>query len=516
MKKEYILAYDLGTTGAKAVLVHCERGLRATFFVPYSTFYPASTWAEQDPEDWWGAIITGTQGLFQHAGVSASDLACVVFSGQMMGCLPVDPSGAPLHRAIIWADQRATTELHDVLQRLDLPEIYQITGHRIGPAYSAPKIMWIRKHAPHIFYRTHKFLQAKDFVVYRLTGKYVTDYSDACGTGLLDLRAKIWSDKMLEITGIPEEMLPKILPSTAVAGEITKEASVQTGLPAGLPVVVGGGDGVCATAGAGVVAPGMGHVYLGSSAWIAGASETPVFDPKMRTFTWPHLAPQFYSPNGTMHNAGSALEWAKTTLARFETKVAEWLDIGVYELIEKEAERIPPGTEGLIFLPYLMGERSPWWDPHARGVYLGITKKHTAAHLLRAVYEGIALNLRSIFLALQEQKVVFAETRVIGGGAMSRLWTQILADALGTPLHVTAAPLEATALGAAMAGAVGVELVHDFPVAARRFVAAKETIEPGPGSGVYAHLHDVFVEAYQALRKVFERLPGVTGEKDER
>jgi len=271
-------------------------------------------------------------------------------------------------------------------------------------------------------------------------------------------------------------------------------------------VVIGGGDGVCATAGAGVVRPGVGHIYLGSSAWVAGASEEPVLDPKMRTFTWPHLDPGLYSPNGTMHNAGASLEWAVEALGGLEARVGEWLDLSPYDLIEKEAEKIPPGCEGLIFLPYLMGERSPHWDLNARGVFLGITRKHKKAHFLRAVYEGVALNLRTIFLALEELGVGFEEVRAIGGGVKSRLWAGILADALGTPLHVTKSPLEATALGAAMAGAVGVGLVPDFPAAAERFVHVGRVVEPGPGKEVYSEVHGLFLDAYEALRGIFPRL----------
>nr|WP_287070087.1 xylulokinase [Pyrobaculum sp.] len=507
MKRQYILAHDLGTTGNKAVLVHYERGVQDAFFVPYNTYYPAPTWAEQDPMEWWDAVMISTQNLLKRTQVLPEELACLVFSGQMMGCVPVDKHGVPLRRAIIWADQRATLEFQELLKQCDLQEIYSITGHRVGPAYSALKIMWLKTHEYNVFRQVYKFLQAKDFIIHRLTGQWVTDYSDACGTGLLDIRTKQWSEQMLKACGISESVLPPVFPSVAVVGEVTPEASRMTGVPAGLPVVVGGGDGVCATAGAGVVAPGIGHVYLGSSAWIAGASEEPVFDPKMRTFTWPHLVPLLYSPNGTMHNAGSALEWARTTLAKCESQVAEWCDLNPYELIEKRASQTPPGAAGLLFLPYLMGERSPYWNPNARGVFLGIARNHTSAHLLRAVYEGVCFNLRTIFIILKEELGLdFSETRVIGGGATSRFWTKLLANVLGTPLQITADPLEATAIGAAMAGAVGVGLLPNFKIAAETFVRVREVVQPGPEKELYARVHKIFVETYEAVGKIFEKL----------
>jgi xylulokinase len=311
---------------------------------------------------------------------------------------------------------------------------------------------------------------------------------------------------MLAAAGIPRELLPDIVPSTTVVGEVVQDRAAEAGLIAGIPVVIGGGDGVCATAGAGVVCPGIGHIYLGSSAWVAGVSERPVLDPQMRTVTWPHLDPRLFSPNGTMHNAGSSLEWAKETLGSLEIRAAEWLGLNSYDLVELEAERIPPGCNGLLFLPYLMGERSPYWNPNARGVFLGITRKHTRAHFLRAIYEGVALNLRTIFLALQELGVKFEEMRAIGGGVKSRFWAQILADVFGTPLYITTTPLEATALGAAMAGAVGIGLLSNFNAAAAKFVRVEKAIEPGPSMEVYTRIHKLFLNSYKALRDVFDQL----------
>lgn len=507
MERKYLLAHDLGTTGDKAVLFDLESGrIVRSSFSPYPTDYPSATRAEQDPNNWWEAFCRATRDVLSGTGISPEGIAAISFSGQMMGCLPVAGDGTPLRRAIIWADQRATAEAERLVERIGLEEAYRITGHRVGPAYSAPKIMWLMVHEPRVLQRAHKFLQAKDFIVHRLTGSWVTDYSDACGTGLLDIRRRDWSEEILAAAGISRKLLPEVVPSTEVVGKVKRDAAEEAGLPPGTPVVIGGGDGVCATAGAGVVRPGIGHVYLGSSAWVAGASAEPILDPKMRTFTWPHLDPGLYSPNGTMHNAGSSLEWAKQALGTLEVKVAEWLGLVTYELIELEAERVPPGCEGLLFLPYLMGERSPHWDPNARGVFFGITRKHTRAHLLRAVYEGVALNLRTILLALRELGVRFDEMRAIGGGVKSRLWAQILADAFRTPLHITAAPLEATALGAAMAGAVGIELVPDFVAAAKLFVGIGEVVEPSPGEEVYARIHNLFQETYEALREIFRRL----------
>lgn len=507
MAKRYILAHDLGTTGDKAVIVDVELGLAGSAFAPYSTTYPLVTWAEQDPEEWWMAVTQATREVFRTMQIPSQEIAAVAFSGQMMGCVAVDAKGLPLRPAIIWADQRAVEEAQTLADRIGLAEGYRILGHRIGPAYSAAKMMWLKHHEPEIYSKTHKFLQAKDFIVLRLTGKWVTDYSDACGTNLFDIHRRQWSEPLVAGSGIDPEKLPPAFPSPTVVGEVTKEAAEATGLAPGTPVVLGGGDGVCATAGAGVFEQGVGYVYLGSSAWIAVASPKPCLDPKMRTFTWIHLDPARYSPNGTMHNAGSSLEWAQSVLGGLEGQAAAWLGISPYEIIEKEVGRIPPGAEGVIFLPYLMGERSPHWNPMARGAFLGLTRKHTRAHLLRAVFEGIAFNLRLILEALREIGAKVDVLRVLGGGAQSAVWVGILADVLATPIEVTDHPLEATALGAAMTGAVGAGLFADFSSATRQLVKTRLAREPDPHAlEHYAELAETFREVYSALVPAFDRL----------
>jgi len=507
MQKHYILAHDLGTTGDKAVLIDPERGILGSTFSGYPTYYPEATWAEQDPLAWWCAFCETNQKLFSQVKVAPQEVAVVTFSGQMMGCLPLDEHGQPLRRAIIWADQRATSEAMRLLEAVGLEAAYQITGHRISPAYSVAKIMWLAANEPTIYKKASTFLQAKDFIVQELTGKRGTDFSDACGTGLFDIKEKCWSEKMVQAAGIAPEKLPQAFPSVHVIGEVMDGAAKESGLSPGTPVVIGGGDGVCATAGAGVVKEGVGHIYLGSSAWVAVASSSPLLDPKLRTFTWIHLDPSLYSPNGTMHNAGSSLEWAKESLGALEVKVAEWVGLSAYDILERAAQGGPLGAEGRLFLPYLMGERSPHWNPNARGVFLGITRKHSRAHLFRAVFEGVSFNLRIILLALRELGADVNELRLIGGGARSGLWVRILADVLSLPLEITAAPLEATALGAAMAGAVGVGLVSDFPTAAEKFIGLGCTVSPEPeASRVYDSLYEVFLRAYKALIPVFDLL----------
>ncbi|HAZ27193.1 TPA: xylulokinase [Candidatus Acetothermia bacterium] len=494
MPRQLILAHDLGTSGDKAVLVGLEEGIVGSSFAPYATHAPVETWAEQDPRDWWEAVCATTQEIVRTHRLSQKDVAAIVFSGQMMGCLPVDRDGTPLRCAIIWADQRAIQEAQEFVERVGLARVYHITGHRVGPAYSGPKMAWLRRHEPRVFRETYKFLQAKDFVVHRLTGTWATDYSDACGTGLFDLAKKQWAQELVETMGLEPEVLPRAVSSTAIVGELTGGAAQATGLASGTPVVIGGGDGVCATAGAGVVTEGSAYVYLGSSAWLATASRDPLLDPAMRTFTWVHMDPGWYSPNGTMHNAGASLDWVRGLFG-----------VTDYAMFEAEAAACGPGAGGLVFLPYLRGERSPHWNPRARGTFVGLTPGHGRAHIFRAVCEGVALNLRVILQALEEQGLSVPRIRVVGGGAQSRLWRRILADVLARPLELVAHPLEATAVGAAMAGAVGVGLVPSLAEAGECLARTVEVQSPTP-SDVYPHLYRVFRRAYDQLVPVFEDL----------
>ncbi|MFB0547199.1 MAG: FGGY-family carbohydrate kinase, partial [Anaerolineae bacterium] len=363
MTKQYILAHDLGTTGNKASLFDAEGRAQASAFAGYETTYPGSNWAEQDPGDWWQAVRDSSRELLAKADVPADEIAAIGFSGQMMGCLPVDERGNPLRSSIIWADMRAVAEAQFLAEKCGADEIYRRTGHRAVASYSAAKILWVKNHQPDIYAKTHKFLQAKDYSVYKLTGRFATDCSDASGTNLLDLDEMRWAPDVLEAVGIDGDLLPAPLPSSTVVGELTSRAAEETGLAPGTPVVIGGGDGACATTGAGVVDEGDAYNYIGSSSWISIVTRQPIYDPKQRTFTFVCLDPEFFFPTGTMQAAGGSYGWLECVLRGEEEEER------LYQTMDTEAEAVEPGAGGLIFLPYLIGERSPHWNPKARGAF---------------------------------------------------------------------------------------------------------------------------------------------------
>jgi xylulokinase len=504
----YILAHDVGTTGNKATLYDEEGVLRGSCFAPYGTLYQHQGWAEQNPHDWWRSLCTSTQQLLHESGISPGEVACIVFSGQMMGAVPVDSQGQPTRDALIWADQRSVAQIERVGERINPRRVYAITGHRLSASYSAGKILWLKENEPGAYDRTYKFLHAKDFLVARLTGTFATDPSDASGTNLFDLEGGQWSDELLAAFDIPREKLPEVRSSTDVVGEILPAVAEETGLAAGTPVVLGGGDGSCAATGAGVIREGVAYNYIGSSSWIGIATDTPILDPEMRTFTWAHLVPGLFTPTGTMQAAGSSYQWARDQLAAPEIRVAESLGISPYDLMNKEVMQSPPGAHGLLFLPYLLGERSPRWNPVARGAFVGLTIRHRPPDLIRAVMEGITLNLRVILEAFLRQGARVDALRVIGGGARSSEWNAIMADIFGLPVLRLALLEEATSMGAAVAGGVGVGLWKDFSQVDEMVTVHSESRPDPQRHEFYKEAYSIFNDLYEALDRsfIFERL----------
>jgi len=500
--KRYILAHDLGTSGNKATLFTTEGKLMSSVTAPYGAHYFNNNWAEQDPEDWWNAVCSSTQSIV--SGIDPREIAAIAFSGQMMGCLCVDRDGRPLRPAILYCDQRAVKECDTILQKIDGREFYRITGHRASASYSVEKLMWVRSNEPAVYARTFKMLHAKDYLNFRLTGVMATEYSDASSTNVLDLNTLRWSEKLVGITGIDGEKLPTLKASTDVVGELTAATAKALGLSAGIPVVAGGGDGVCAGVGVGSVKPGITYNYLGSSSWIATTTEKPIYDEQMRTFVWAHAVPGYVHPCGTMQTAGGAYAWLKNEICTQEKAFAEESGANAYELINKQIEKSPPGANGIVFLPYLLGERTPRWNPDAKGALIGLTLEHTRADVLRAVMEGVTLNL-SIILDIFREQIPIHEITVIGGGAKGDVWRKIMADVYQADILRPNYLEEATSMGAAIIGGVGCGVFKDFDVASR-FIEMTDRIRPDPAlASVYQETKSLLNDSYDALAPLFPR-----------
>ncbi|MFW5981263.1 MAG: xylulokinase [bacterium] len=502
---KYILAHDLGTTGNKATLYNSDGKLINSKFFGYETSYPKTNWAEQNPDDWWRAVCKSTNKLIKDSKIDKSSIGVVGFSGQMMGALPVNEKGQPLSNSIIWADQRSTEEANLLSEKIGNDRVYNITGHRISPAYSGEKILWFKNNKPEIYANTFKFLQAKDYIIYKLTGEFVTDYSDATGMNIFDINKLKWSEKIIELAGIDIDKLPKALPSTHIAGTVKSSVAEIVGLQAGTPVVIGAGDGTTATVGAGIIEEGEAYNVVGSSSWIALSTSEPIFDEEKKTFNWAHAVPGMYVPCGTMQAAGASYSWARDNLSPLEKIIGEKLEIDEYELMNLLIEKSPPGANNLLYLPYLMGERSPHWDPEAKGAFVGLNINNDRSDMLRAVLEGVTFNLR-IILESFTKKISLDSIKVIGGGAKGKIWRQIMADIYNKNILRLELLDEASSLGGAIIGGVGVGIFDDFSIAKKLNPVVDEVSPNQKNIRLYNDLLPVFKEAYHSLKSVNHKL----------
>jgi len=491
----YILTHDLGTSGNKATLYNFEGRLEAFKMDNYPTYYPAPNSVEQNPSNWWESVCKSTKAILKDNNIDPKDIACISFSGQMMGCVLVDNKGEVLRNAIIWADSRSSKQEEFIKAQIDPFKLYHITGHRPTAFYSLAKLLWVKDNEPDIYQKVYKMLNAKDYIVYQLTGEFVTDYSDAGGTNLFDIQNKCWSQDIIDAVGINPAILPKLCTSLdAIGNGISKEAAKATGLLAGTPVILGGGDGSCATVGAGAVREGDTYIVIGSSSWISKTIRQPVYDPDMKVFNWVTLDPNYYSPNGTMQTAGYSLSWLKDTLCENDS----------YDAINAQIAQSPPGANGLLFLPYLLGERSPRWNANARACFLGMTMTSNKSDMIRSVLEGVGYNLKIILDIIDNPKESPSEkVTAIGGGAKSEIWLQILADIWQKPIEVPEYLEEATSMGAAICAgtSIGVFKGFDMIFSCNRPV---KTISPNKeNTATYQQMYDLFNRVYDALEGQF-------------
>ncbi len=495
----YLLAHDLGTSGNKASLFTEDGALVKSMTCSYGLDVKNGNWAEQNADDWWQAVCDSTKALLE--GINPAEVAGVSFSGQMMGALCVDSEGNPLRPAIIWADMRATEIISELHEKIDDLTYYKLTGHRMSASYSAAKLAWVKRYEPEIYAKTDKVLNAKDYIIFRLTGNLLTEPSDASSTCLLDIGKLTWSDTLADLYGISMDKLPELRRSIDIGGYVTREAAAATGLKEGTPVICGGGDGVCAAVGSGIVREGSANCCLGTSSWVSFAAKEPLIDPAMTTFNFAHMVPGYVLPTGTMQQGGGALSWAVKTLF----KDVPYDKNEVYRRVNEEVYASPVGAKGLIFHPYLIGERSPRWNDKAKGSFIGLTLEHDRGDMLRAVMEGVALNFSVILDAFRGNGADISELILMGGGARNPAWRQILADVLALKVKTPTVLEEATSMGAAIAAGVGSGVFKDFNVIDRFLTIAAE-VEPNTSlTDTYADCRARFDNTYFALEPLFNQ-----------
>lgn len=497
-----ILAHDLGTSADKATLFDEDGNLLGSASHPYpSNFMPGGR-AEQNPEDWWIAVVAATRELME--GLDVSRVSAIAFSGMMMGCLCVDREGRPLRPHLLYCDQRSTAEADRFIEKAGAEKIYRISGNRPSPSYSGAKYMWIMANEPEIYKQTHKVLNAKDYLNFRLTGRLATEPSDASGSNIYDLQTGTWSEELIEAAGLDARIFPEIIPSTSVTGELTRAAAEEMGLRPGIPVAAGCADGVAASVGIGSVSPGRPYACVGSSSWVAVTTDKPLYDPLQRTIVFAHAVPGLFNPMGIMQVGGGNYVWLKTEICHEEAAIAAREgDVSAYDLMNDQAMKSPPGANGLLYLPYLMGERTPRWNPIARGGFVGLTITHNRSDLIRSVLEGVTYNLSMTVDIFRELGVELKEMLMIGGGAKGDLWRQLVADIFDVEILRPNYLDEATSTGAAIVAGIGGGIFPDFS-AAERFFKVVDRTRPNPGNQeVYKARKGLFNQVYDALEPLF-------------
>ncbi len=513
MGAKYILAHDMGTGGNKVVLYDSEGRLLGKSFHAYETFYPQPRWAEQRPLDWWQAIVDGTQKVLSDVQIDKSRIAAISFSGHGMGNVPVDKQGNLLRdKTMVWFDSRSTEQANRVIEKIGLDRWYQITGCAYDPAFfTGFKLMWIQDNDPDIFAKTQVFLATKDYIVMRLTGKFLTDYSDMSFTGLFDINTREFSPELLRLSGIPREKLPSVHPSTYVAGDLLPEAARELDLPPGIPVVLGGEDVPCTAAGAGVVSEGRIYAYIGTSGWVSVASPTPLIKEGVRIPNIIHVVPNMYTPQMGVYSAGSTYQWVQQNICSHEVSAAIPLGMSPYDLMELEALSSPVGANNLLFLPTFAGGGTIHENnPDLKGAYLNICPSHSKADLIRAALEGVSLDLGLLVHEYKGLGVKASEVRIVGGGGKSRLWRQILADVFGSKVIMTNIGQEAAALGAAMIGGVGVGIWKDFTIV-DELTEVQSVSSPEPKNvRIYKQMLPIFKYAVAQIGDVCRQLARVS------
>ena len=491
------LGIDVSTTSAKALLIDAEGRVvsSASSDLPIST--PKPLWSEQDPHDWWQGTAQSIRKALAQAGVAGDAVQAVGLTGQMHGLVLLDKSGQVLRPAILWNDQRTASQCEQINHTIGEKRLLEITGNQALTGFTAPKILWVRQNEPQVYGQVAHILLPKDYVRYRLTGEHATDKADGAGMLLFDLKQRDWSAEILSALEIPVEWLPKTYEGPQITGQITELAAEATGLKAGTPVVGGGGDQAAQAVGVGAVSAGIVALTLGTSGVVFASTEQPFIEPQGRLHAFCHSVPGVWHLMGVMLSAAGSLRWFRDTLAP---------GMPYDDLLAPTAE-IPPVSEGLLFLPYLTGERTPYPDPLARGAFVGLTVRHTRAHMTRAVLEGVAFGLRDSMELMRAAGLgEIRQVRVSGGGARSPLWRQILSDVLNTEL-VTVNTTEGAAYGAALLAGVG---ANAWSSVAESCQATVKTVEQtGPRLDTVARYESAYGQyraLYPALKPSFQAL----------
>lgn len=487
------LGIDVGTGGSRAVLIDENGKVLASETIEHAPFAsPEIGWAEQDPRDWWRACVAAIRAVLGRENVEAANIGAVGFSGQMHGSVFLDETDEVLRPALLWCDQRTEKQCVQITEKIGAEKLIELVCNPAVTGFTLPKILWLHENEPEIWQKVRSILLPKDYIRFRLSGDKASDVADCSGTLLFDVRNRNWSNEMLEAFGIEKNLLPKVYESIEITGTVSANGASETGLPAGTPIVAGAGDNAAGAIGMGIIAAGAASVTIGTSGVVFVVTKQPTLDLKGRMHTLCHAIPNRWHLTGVTQGAGLSLKWFRENFG----------DGKSYDELVNEAEQIPVGSDGAIWLPYLMGERTPHLDPQARAAFVGLTANHTRAHTVRAVLEGVAFSLRDSLEIFRELNLPIKNIRLGGGGAKSVLWRQIQADVYGQAVETVEAE-EGAAFGAAILAGVGVGAWRSVDEACQKTIRVGSGIEPHKESIIILNRqYEIFKLLYPALRSV--------------
>ncbi|MBQ9550751.1 MAG: xylulokinase [Lachnospiraceae bacterium] len=499
---EYLLGIDIGTSSCKIVLFDKEGNVAATETGEYQVYYPHEGWAEQNPDEWWNAVAESTKKIIEKSGIDPSDIAGVGTDGQSWSAIAVDKDGKCLMNTPIWMDTRSEDICRELRERLG-DRIFELSGNSLQPSYTTAKIIWYKREFPDVYKNIRYILQSNSFIVYRLTGAVTHDISQGYGLSCFDMRKGKWDADMAREMDIPEEFLPEIVPCHKVVGQVTREAAALTGLKEGTPVVAGGLDAACGTLGTGVLKNGETQEQGGQAGGMSICLDHYAADPAL--ILGFHVVPDKWLLQGGTTGGAGVMRWITANFGDYERTLEKERNLSDVAQFNELAEGVAPGSDGLVFLPYMAGERSPIWDPKAKGVWYGIDFTKTKAHFIRSAMEGGAFALRHNLEIAERCGGEVKELRAMGGASLAKIWTQIKSDVTGKPITVCHSGTE-TSLGAAILAGVGTGVYKSFEEAVRLTVYTTRHHEPDPSNKeVYDRNYRTYIELYEDLKELMQR-----------
>jgi xylulokinase len=495
----YVLGIDVGTGGTRALIVDEQGRIVAAATEEHQPFAsPKIGWAEQHPEDWWRAAGVAVRKALTQAALRGDQISCVGFSGQMHGAVMLDCEGEVVRPALIWCDVRTERQCKELNERLGAERLIQLTCNPALPNFTLTKFLWVRENEPENWKRVRSVMLPKDYVRFRLTGERAIDVADASGTLMLDVANRRWSPEVLQAAEIDASLLPAVFESQDVCGKVSATGALATGLAAGTPAVAGAGDQAAGATGMGIVTPGAVSATIGTSGVVFAATDRPALDPRGRLHTFCHAIPDRWHVMGVTQAAGLSLRWFRDRFGSSSSPSGG----DPYEKLTAEAAGVPPGSDGLLWAPYLMGERTPHLDADARGALVGLTASHTRAHIVRAILEGVAFSLKDTFTIFEEMKVPVKSIRLGGGGARSPLWRQIQADVYDHEVEMVEAE-EGAAYGAALLAGVGAKIWPSVDAACDSVVRVVHRVQPNPANA------EAMQKNYAAYRRIYPAVKSI-------